>query len=150
MDPSERAELLATGVRRLIEEGKFAEAGQRLADIRDEKVRDQLGEYLYFRAAESSLKKLGWYGFNAQVDRVSDARLRTYLLLGRERDQPRRPLRRRCIRRDNRSAEVQALAPAPRLRFDNIRAAQSITLHTAFRHSQGEPIIILSPSVFAA
>jgi hypothetical protein len=80
-NPSERAELLATGVRQLIDEGKFAEAGQRLADIRDEKVRDQLNEYLYFRAAQASLKKLDWYGFNAQVTRLSDARLRTYLLL---------------------------------------------------------------------
>lgn len=80
-DPAERAELLATGVRQLIDEGKFAEAGQRLADIRDEKVRAQLNEYLYFSTAESLLKKLDWYGFNAQVNRVSDARLRTYLLL---------------------------------------------------------------------
>ncbi len=80
-DPAERAELLATGVRQLIDEGKFAEAGQRLADIRDEKVRDQLNEYLYFRTAQASLKKLDWYGFNAQVNRVSDARLRTYILL---------------------------------------------------------------------
>lgn len=80
-DPVERAGLLATGVRWLIDEGKFTEAGQRLADIRDEKFRDQLNEYLYFRAAESSLKKFDWYGFNAQVNRVADARLRTYLLL---------------------------------------------------------------------
>ena len=80
-DPVERAELLATGVRQLIEEGKFAEAGQRLAAVRDEKTRNQLNEYLYFRTSEASLKKLDWYGFNAQVNRVSDARLRTYLLL---------------------------------------------------------------------
>jgi hypothetical protein len=80
-DPAERAELLATGVRQLIDEGKFAEAGQRLADIRDEKFRDQLNNYLYFRTAEASLKKSDWYGFNAQVGRLSDARLRIYLLL---------------------------------------------------------------------
>lgn len=81
VDPSERAELLATGVYQLIDEGKLTEAGQRLADVRGEKSRAQLNEYLYFRTAESSLKKLDWYSFNAQVNRLSDARLRTYLLL---------------------------------------------------------------------
>jgi hypothetical protein len=80
-DPAERAELLAAGVLQLIDEGKYAEAGQRIADVRDEKFREQLNEYLYFRTAEASLRKLDWYGFNAQVSRVSDARLRTYLLL---------------------------------------------------------------------
>jgi hypothetical protein len=80
-DPAERVELLATGVRELIDEGRFAEAGQRAADIRDEKIRGQLNEYLTFRTAEASLKKLDWYGFNVQVSRTSDARLRTYLLL---------------------------------------------------------------------
>lgn len=80
-DPAERAEMLATGVRQLIDEGKFAEAGQRLADIRDEKARDQLNNYLYFRTAESLLRKSDWYGFNAQVSRLPDARLRAYLLL---------------------------------------------------------------------
>jgi hypothetical protein len=31
--------------------------------------------------AEASLRKLDWYSFNAQVNRVSDARLRVYLIL---------------------------------------------------------------------
>lgn len=31
--------------------------------------------------AEASLKKLDWYGFNSQVNRVSDAQLRIYLVL---------------------------------------------------------------------
>jgi hypothetical protein len=31
--------------------------------------------------AEASLRKLDWYGFNAQLNRVSDAELRTYLVL---------------------------------------------------------------------
>lgn len=80
-DPAERAELLATGVRQLVDEGKYAEAERRLADVRDDKSRAQLNDYLSFRTAEASLRKLDWYGFNAQVTRVSDARLRTYLLL---------------------------------------------------------------------
>lgn len=80
-DPAERADLLATGIRQLIDEGKYAEAVQRIADVRDEKFREQLNTYRSFRMAEASLRKLDWYGFNAQVNRVSDARLRTYLVL---------------------------------------------------------------------
>ncbi len=80
-DPTERAELLATGVRQLIEEGKYAEAEQRIADIRDEKFRVPLDDYLHLHTAEASIRKRDWNGFNAQVNPVSDARLRTYLLL---------------------------------------------------------------------
>lgn len=80
-DSVERAELLATGIRQLIDEGKYTEAVQRMVDLRQEKFREQLNTYLSFRMAEASLKKLDWYSFNAQVNRVSDARLRTYLVI---------------------------------------------------------------------
>ena len=80
-DPDERAQLMATGIRQLIDDGKYAEAVQRIADVRDEKFQEQLNTYLSFRMAEASAKKLDWYTFNAQVNRVSDARLRTYLVL---------------------------------------------------------------------
>ncbi|HEX7331813.1 MAG TPA: hypothetical protein VF290_09945 [Pyrinomonadaceae bacterium] len=80
-DPAKRARLLATGIRQQIDEGKYAEAVQRIEDVRDEQLREQLNIYLSFRVAEASLKKLDWYGFNAQVNRVSDARLRAYLVL---------------------------------------------------------------------
>ncbi len=80
-NPAERAELLATGIRQLIEDGKYAQAVQKMADLRDEKFAEQLNTYLFFRMAEASLRKLDWYSFNAQVNRVSDARLRTYLIL---------------------------------------------------------------------
>jgi hypothetical protein len=78
---SERAELLATGIQQLIDEGKYAEAVQRMVDLRDEKYREQLNTYLSFRMAQASLKKLDWYSFNAQVNRVSDVRQRTYLVI---------------------------------------------------------------------
>lgn len=80
-NPVERAELLATGIRQLIDEGKYTEAAQRMVDLREEKYREQLNTYLSFRMAEASLKKLDWYTFNAQVNRVSDVRLRTYLVI---------------------------------------------------------------------
>jgi hypothetical protein len=80
-DPAERAELLATGIRERIDDGKYAEAVQKIATLSDEKVSQQLNNYLALRMAEASLKKLDWYSFNAQVNRVSDARLRTYLVL---------------------------------------------------------------------
>lgn len=80
-DSAQRAELLATGIRQLIDEGKFVQAIQKLSDLRDEKFSEQLNTYLSFRMAEASLKKPDWYSFNAQVNRVSDARLRTYLVL---------------------------------------------------------------------
>ena len=80
-DPTERAELLATGIRQLIDEGKYAEAVQKIADLRDEKFREELNTYLSFRMAEASLRKLDWDSFNTNVHRVSNARLRTYLVL---------------------------------------------------------------------
>lgn len=80
-DSVERAKLLATGIRQLIDEGKYTEAVQKMVDLRDDKFRDQLSTYLSFRMAEASLKKLDWYSFNAQMNRVSDARLRTYLVI---------------------------------------------------------------------
>jgi hypothetical protein len=80
-DPAERAELLATGIRQLIDEGKYAEAVQKISDLREDKFREQLNTYLSFRMAEASLKRLDWDSFNIQVNRVSDAPLRTYLLL---------------------------------------------------------------------
>jgi hypothetical protein len=80
-DPAERAELLATGIRQLIDDGKYAEAAQKIADLQNDKFREQLNTYLSFRMAEASLKKLDWDSFNVQINRVSDARLRTYLVL---------------------------------------------------------------------
>jgi hypothetical protein len=80
-DPAERAELLATGIRELIEDGKYAEAVQKINDLRDEKSQQQFNTYLSCRMAQASLKKLDWYTFNAQVNRVFDPRLRTYLIL---------------------------------------------------------------------
>ena len=80
-DPAERAELLATGIRHQIDAGKYAEAAQKIAELSDEKLRDQINVYLSFRMAEASLKKLDWYSFNSQVNRLSDARLRTHLFL---------------------------------------------------------------------
>lgn len=80
-DPAERAELIANGIRQQIDDGKFAEAVQKIAGISDEKISEQLNNYLSCRIAEVSLKKLDWYSFNTQITRVSGARLRTYLLL---------------------------------------------------------------------
>ena len=80
-DPNERARLLAMGICQLIDEGKYAEAVQKMTDLRDAKIPEQLNTYLSFRMAESSLKKLDWNTFNTQVNRIADARLRTYLVL---------------------------------------------------------------------
>ena len=80
-DQAERAKLLATGTRQLIDDGKYAEAVPKIAELRDEKLVQQLNIYLSVRMAEASLGKPDWESFNAQVNRVSDAQLRTYLLL---------------------------------------------------------------------
>jgi hypothetical protein len=80
-DPAERTELLATGIRQQIDDGKYAQAVQKIAEIQDDKFREQLNTYLSFRMAEAALKKLDWFSFNSQVNRVTDARLRTYLIL---------------------------------------------------------------------
>ncbi len=81
VDPATRTELMATGIRQLIDDGKYAEAVQKIDDVRDEKFQEQLNTYRSVRMAEASLKKLDWIGFNAQVNRVSDIGLRTYLVL---------------------------------------------------------------------
>ena len=80
-DAAERDELLVSGISQQIDEGKYAEATQKIAQLQDEKVREQLNASLAFRMAESSLKKLDWNAFNAQLNRVSDVQLRTYLVL---------------------------------------------------------------------
>jgi hypothetical protein len=80
-DPIERAELLATGTRQLIDDGKYTEAAQRIDEVPDEKFREQLNTYRSFHMAEASLRKLDWHVFNSQLNRVTDAKLRTYLVL---------------------------------------------------------------------
>jgi hypothetical protein len=50
-------------------------------DVQDEKFRAQLNTYRSFHMAEASLTKLDWYGFNAQLNRIADGELRTYLVL---------------------------------------------------------------------
>lgn len=121
-DPAERAELLATGVRQLIDEGKYAEAALRITDVRDEKFQEQLNAYLYFRSAEASIKRLDWNGFNSQVSRVSDARLRTYLLLSAARAASE-------ARKREMSSEflLAALASFPKLEDPDARAAALVT-----------------------
>ncbi len=80
-DSAQRAQLLAAGIRQLIDEDKFSQAVQKIAELRDDMLRDQLNTYLSFRVAETSLKQREWDTFNTQVNRVSDAKLRTYLVL---------------------------------------------------------------------
>jgi hypothetical protein len=80
-NPAERAELLAAGIRQLIDGGKYAEAAQKIDEVQDEKIRAHLNTYRSFHMAEASLRKLDWYGFNAHLNRVTDAELRTYLVL---------------------------------------------------------------------
>lgn len=121
-DPAERAELLATGIRQLIDDGKYAEAVQRIDDLRDEKFREQLNTYRSFRMAEASLRKLDWDGFNAQVNRVSDARLRTYLILSAA-------LAASDARKKKMSSEflVAAMALFPKIEDVDARAAALVT-----------------------
>jgi hypothetical protein len=80
-DTAERTQLMAAGIRQLIEDNRFSQALQKIADLKDDEVREQLNTYLSFRTAEFSLKKGDWDTFNTQVNRVSDAKLRTYLVL---------------------------------------------------------------------
>ena len=81
VDPNERLELMATGIRQLIDDGKYAEALPKIAELRDEKFQEQLNTYRSFHMAQTAFRNLDWDGFNAQVNRVSDAPVRTYLLL---------------------------------------------------------------------
>ena len=121
-DPAERAELLSAGVLQLIDEGKYAEAVQRIDNVRDEKLRDQLNAYLSFRSAEASIKKLDWNGFNAQVSRVSDARLRSYLFLSAARatgDAGKKEMSSEFL--------LAALASFPKIEDPDVRAAALVT-----------------------
>jgi hypothetical protein len=117
-DPAERAELLTAGIRQLIEEDKYAEAVQKLADIRDDKFREQLNTFLSFRMAQTSLKKSDWDSFNAQINHVSSARLRTYLLLSAA-------LAAREAKKQKMSSEflLRAMAAFPKIEEVEARAA---------------------------
>jgi hypothetical protein len=81
VDPGERAELFATGIRHLIDDGKYTEALQKIDEVKDDKFREQLNTYRNFRMAEASLRRLDWSGFNSQANSVTDAQLRTFLVL---------------------------------------------------------------------
>jgi hypothetical protein len=121
-DPEARAELLATGIRQLIDDGKYSEAAQRTDDLRNEQYREQLNTYRFFRMAEAALKRLDWYGFNAQVNRVPDARLRTYLILSAA-------LAANKANKKDTSAEflVAAMGLFPKIEDTDSRAAALIT-----------------------
>ena len=121
-DPAERAELLSTGIRQLIDEGKYPEAVQKIADLRNDKFREQLNTYLSFRMVETSLKKLDWDNFNIQINRVSDARLRTYLFLSAA-------LAASDAKKKKMSSEflLTAMASFPKIEDQDARAAALVT-----------------------
>jgi len=121
-DSAERDELLATGIREQIEDGQYTQAVAKIAELPDEKFREQLNTYLYFHMAEASLKKLDWYTFNAQVNRVSDARLRTYLILSAA-------VAASDAKQKKISSEflLTAMALFPKLEDSNARAAALVT-----------------------
>lgn len=123
LDPTARAELLATGIRQLIDDGKYAEAVQRIAEVPDEKFQEQLNTYRSFRMAEAAIRKLDWHGFNAQVNRVSAARLRAYLILSAA-------LAASDASNKDLSAEflVAALALVPKIEDAEERAAALVTV----------------------
>lgn len=121
-DPAERAELLATGIRELIDDARYATAIQKIDELQDEKTREQLNAYLFFHMAEASLKKLDWYSFNAQVNRVPDARLRTYLMLSAA-------VAASDAKQKKTSTEflLSAMALFPKIEDSNARAAALVT-----------------------
>ena len=121
-DPALRAELLATAIREQIDDSKYAEAVQKIDDLRDDKISEQLNTYLAFRMAEASLKKLDWYSFNSQVNRVSDARLRTYLILSAA-------LAASDARKKKMSSDflLTAMASFPKIEDLDVRAAALVT-----------------------
>jgi hypothetical protein len=130
-NPAERAELLATGIRQLIDEGKYAEAVQKMIDLRDEKYREQLNTYLSFHMAQVSLKKLDWNSFNARVNRVSDARLRTYLIISAARAA-------NDAKKKKMSSDflLTAMASFPKIEDPAARAAALVTAAGAYRRSE--------------
>lgn len=90
--------------------------------MQDEKTREQLDAYLYFRSAEASIRKLDWGGFNSQVNHVSDARLHTYLLLTAARaasDAAKREASSEFL--------LAALASSPKIEDPEARAAALVT-----------------------
>ncbi|MDT7603600.1 MAG: hypothetical protein QOF61_1597 [Acidobacteriota bacterium] len=80
-DPTRKTELLASGIYELIGTGRFAEAEQKIADIKDGKIRERLSDYLHFREADAAIKKPDWDAARDQINRVGDEQLRSYLLL---------------------------------------------------------------------
>ena len=122
VDPATRTELMAAGIRQLIDDGKYAEAVQKIDDVREEKLQQQLNTYRSVRMAEASLKKLDWHGFSAQINRVSDVRLRTYLVLSAAQAAG-------DANKKDMTSEFLAVATAlvPRIEDADIRAAALVT-----------------------
>ena len=140
VDPVERAEMFAKGVRELIDNDKFTEAGQKIGEVRDEKFQEQLNTYRFFRMAESSIKNLDWEGFNAQVNRVSDVRLRAYLIFSAARAAS-------IASKKDLSSEflVQAMALFPKIDEAEMRAAALVAtagmLHAGADASWAEQVL---------
>ena len=122
-DAEKRAQLLAYGIRQQIEDGKFAEAVQKLADLQDDKLREQLNTHLSFRMAQVSLNTLEWDSFNAQLNRLSDARLRTYLILSAA-------LAASDARNKNMSSEFLLMAMASLAKIDEVEARAAALIAT--------------------
>jgi hypothetical protein len=80
-DAARKTELLVGGIRQLIDGERFAEAEQRISDVGDERAREQLTDYLRFRAAEAALRRGDWDVAAARTARVGEERARAYLLL---------------------------------------------------------------------
>jgi hypothetical protein len=122
VDPGERAELFATGIRHLIDDGKYTEALQKIDEVKDDKFREQLNTYRNFRMAEASLRRLDWSGFNSQANSVTDAQLRTFLVLSAA------LAANEASKKDTASEFlVAAMALVPKIDDANARAAALVT-----------------------
>lgn len=80
-DSKERTALLVRGVYELIDAEKFAEAEQKVGEIKDADVVEPLTDYLNFRAGRAAARKRKWGELSDRSAKIAGPQLRVYLLL---------------------------------------------------------------------
>jgi hypothetical protein len=80
-DANEKTELLVRGIHELLEAEKFAEAEQKIREIEDEKVIEQITDYFHFRASSVNIRKREWSESLYHSNKINNPQLRMYVLL---------------------------------------------------------------------
>lgn len=80
-DLTERTDLLARGVKEMIQSGSLGDAEKKILGIEDDTVKVQLFDYLNIKVGEALIDVKDWPGVTNRADKISNPNLRALLLL---------------------------------------------------------------------